>query len=545
VVEVSRPATCGFSTGATMASRTGKLPPPSEKKTLEPPGESVDEDPSGSNAENIAVTSKRKASFDDSSLPSCSACGIYKANSKLLICDGCDAEYHLACLRLKSVPKGRWFCGESARLVASVLCSPPYVSLTFLRFLSVDCKANDTASLHDLLDTRVEQYPAEYTRYGEICWGLSDVGYGWWPCLLDDPRLISGQPELLNEAVKFLGLKRLVYFFKRDDSPFAVLGEVKIKTWDDGLVADFHNDPVAKSHSKEMFDLFQSAMGMAMAEQVKHPEHRLESVHPESTARVTLGAKNSRKPKTKHQRRSTPVNSRQTGKGKAATSAGGTSIQNLDTEKGIQSVDTCSQIPKASSSDSLPAVSNCSTFEYEATTSAGGTTEQSMNTEMDIQRVDTSSQVSTASSSAGPDISLKCSVFEQSMDTEMDIQRVDTSSQVSTASSSDGPDISLKCSVFEHGATTSAEGTPKGFVILSNRLTATFAEAREEVDRHGLKMPKEWRFFVPDLGPVTLVQESILGPIHAFLQDINPSSHGQGTIQNHVKVYFVPDTQGI
>jgi hypothetical protein len=82
-------------------------------------------------------------------------------------------------------------------------------------------------------------------------------------------------------------------------------------------------------------------------------------------------------------------------------------------------------------------------------------------------------------------------------------------------------------------------------MILPNHLTATFAEARLEIGRQGLKMPATWQFFIPDLGALSLVQESMLGPMEAFLNQINPLSHGQGTIQNHVKVYFVPDTEGL
>ena len=42
------------------------------------------------------------------------ACGICGDGGSLLICDGCEGEYHMGCLRpaLKSVPEGNWECDE-------------------------------------------------------------------------------------------------------------------------------------------------------------------------------------------------------------------------------------------------------------------------------------------------------------------------------------------------------------------------------------------------------------------------------------------------
>jgi len=47
----------------------------------------------------------------DHGLDSCAICGD---GGNLLICDGCEGEYHMECLRpvLKSVPEGQWNCDE-------------------------------------------------------------------------------------------------------------------------------------------------------------------------------------------------------------------------------------------------------------------------------------------------------------------------------------------------------------------------------------------------------------------------------------------------
>jgi hypothetical protein len=50
---------------------------------------------------------------DDEVESKCVKCSKVKARQILLLCDGCDAGYHLTCLKplLNEVPEGDWFCG--------------------------------------------------------------------------------------------------------------------------------------------------------------------------------------------------------------------------------------------------------------------------------------------------------------------------------------------------------------------------------------------------------------------------------------------------
>jgi PHD-finger len=52
---------------------------------------------------------QRNHAHDD---PACERCGSAANEAEMLLCDGCDCAYHLACLRppLKSVPAGDWYC---------------------------------------------------------------------------------------------------------------------------------------------------------------------------------------------------------------------------------------------------------------------------------------------------------------------------------------------------------------------------------------------------------------------------------------------------
>ena len=86
-----------------------------------------------------------------------------------------------------------------------------------------------------------------------------------------------------------------------------------------------------------------------------------------------------------------------------------------------------------------------------------------------------------------------------------------------------------------------------GFVKLSSLKSSTFADARVAI-LEDLEKPlslaaapdKEWRFFVPGLGPVSTKQESNLGPLYAFLRQTTMDRHlGDGTLLHPIKVFLV------
>jgi hypothetical protein len=178
----------------------------------------------------------------------CRTCGKDDDHANLLLCDKCDAHYHIYCLipALKKIPTDEWFC-------------PP-------------CETYRGDGLDELVAALP---PAITCRFGEIVWAQGGSGYGWWPSCIFDPRLTIGVTRA--QARKQIGKKFLVYFLQCDDTlPFDLLHDKKIVTWEQGLSEDFHIGKAAKAAGKNRFKNFQQALQAATMEQGKALEYRLD-----------------------------------------------------------------------------------------------------------------------------------------------------------------------------------------------------------------------------------------------------------------------------
>lgn len=79
-----------------------------------------------------------------------------------------------------------------------------------------------------------------------------------------------------------------------------------------------------------------------------------------------------------------------------------------------------------------------------------------------------------------------------------------------------------------------------GFITLESS-NATFVDARQviqaEMDPESL--PKEWKFFLPPLGPVSRRQEARLGPVGTFLLKTFDNKLGEGTVQKPFHIVLI------
>jgi hypothetical protein len=89
----------------------------------------------------------------------CLCCSEDNDHANILLCEGCNDEYHTYCLDppLRAVPSGDWYCSK---------CKIPSFQ-------------------DDGLDQLVSALPPSYTsRFGEVCWAQGGNGFGYWPSLL-------------------------------------------------------------------------------------------------------------------------------------------------------------------------------------------------------------------------------------------------------------------------------------------------------------------------------------------------------------------------
>lgn len=115
-------------------------------------------------------------------------------------------------------------------------------------------------------------------------------------------------------------------------------------------------------------------------------------------------------------------------------------------------------------------------------------------------------------------------------------------------------EVRLKASAADDSSSTSPVLVDVGFVRLDSRLTATFAVCRQVIEEElasenaALAPNWEWRFLVPNLGPLSKKQESKFGPMLAFLKNatcaVEPLKNvGNGSLQNPVQVTLVDAPQ--
>jgi len=196
----------------------------------------------------------------------CRVCRKDNDHANLLLCEACNAEYHLYCLNppLQAVPLGDWYCGK---------CKPSRQQLA------------EPKRDYDIdgLDYMVSALPPLYTeRFGEVVWAQGGPGFGWWPSYIYDPRMTVGGARDL--ARKHLGRRHLVYFFQCHEAPFAVLPDSKIMEWNEGLAENLHLGKVARHTGKNRSIMYDEAIKVAILELGKAIDHRMDWNHPDPNA---------------------------------------------------------------------------------------------------------------------------------------------------------------------------------------------------------------------------------------------------------------------
>lgn len=332
----------------------------------------------------------------------------------------------------------------------------------------------------DGLDRLVNALPPVFTsRFGEICWAQGGVGFGWWPAFIYDPRLTVGSARQL--ARKYLGKRHLVYFFECHDAPFACLVDSKMAKWEDGLLEDYHIGKTAKASGRARLRLFQQALQAATVELGKPVELRMDFNHTDQPQ--ILPSPKFKKPK----RRLMTSPKRGFDQNGGSHGAKRRNIRGFPLLSEISPTTDPSQNQKSTSRNLSRAI--------EALAVA--------NTENE--------------SAFDKDVELCCKLL---------LKRA--------TEPSGGTDVKLDKESLSN----------VGFVNLPSRKNSTFEDAREKIEKElvpdFLPVGKEWRFFVPGLGPMSQKQEKSLGALYKFLRLTTwDTSVGDGTPLHPVKLIIV------
>ena len=352
-----------------------------------------------------------------------------------------------------------------------------------------ECKAKVEHSDDDGLDALVDALgPCFTSRFGEVCWAQGGAGFGWWPSFIYDPRHTIGSAREL--ARKNIGRRHLVYFFECHDAPFSVLSSAKITEWEAGLIDDFHLGKVACGAGPKRTNTFRQALQAATVEAAKPIEMRLDWNHSELPQILpSPKLKKNPPPQLKKKRR------KKVSSAKCSLSA---------------------ELPFKPKPRSRPRG-----FPLMKETSSMMQVPTRRNLVCALEAITTIKK-----GCANP-------IVEFADDGELFVKLMQQQY--------------IPAEGLSPGVSTSTAGERSknvGFIKLMSRKSSTFADARrvieEELVSDALASTLEWRFFVPDLGPVSRKQEESLGPILSFLcKATHETNLGVGTLMHPLKVFII------
>lgn len=412
----------------------------------------------------------------------CQKCHQDDDHANLLLCEGCNDEYHIYCLDppLESVPDGDFYCENCKHMH----------------------RIEQQASNDNLLQL-VSCLPPDYTRrFGEVVWAAGGVGFGWWPSVIYDPRLtVDGARKL---SLKHLGKKHLVYFFGCTDAPFTVLQDSKLIPWEEGLIEGHDVGKTAKGNGKNRFRMFQHAMQAAMVENDKpihirlswNNEDEIDGAGEPSPIPIPIPTPSpaiSTTPKKPAQSSTSSNNN--------TPSAKGTKESSPKERKRKRS-----RSPRPSSTD--PDDSSPNNY--------NSTTKSRINKKS--QKVNKIRQETDENETNQP---FFCKLFLVS-----DPQHLEDRSKIKS----------------------SQQKKNIGFVTLSCKVSCTFADARvsigEQLDDDCLPAKGRWKFYVPNLGPVSKKQEKKLGAMLDLLTSADKDEdYGDGSTSNPLQIAIIPNSQ--
>jgi hypothetical protein len=391
-----------------------------------------------------------------------------------------------------------------------------------------------------------------------------------WPACIYDPRMTMGGARM--QALKHLGKRYLVFFFQCSDTPsFEILPVSKILTWEEGLAESFHLGKTARGSGKTRHGQFRKALQEACMEESLPKERRLDWNHQGGTGAEqggTAGASRiclpSPKKVSRGRKRRRTENTTTTGHiaPRATTTndkdnRGGGTVVRLSAfarrvvEKKVARrtlpFTARTQHSGAPAGDSISTGTGTAPDDDTAPPKSAivANINHSSINERRAPAPEEEQRKQPGAAATAPVVLATAPQQDESADGVMycKVQReIRVKAAAAGCRSSTSPlstDDSSTVPVF----------VDVGFVRLDSRESATFAVCRQVIeeelasDNASLPPEWEWRFLVPNLGPLSIKQESRFGPMLAFLNNVavgeQRKSVGNGSLQNPVQITIV------
>jgi hypothetical protein len=395
------------------------------------------------------------------------------------------------------------------------------------------------------------------------------------------------------QALKHLGKRYLVFFFQCSDTPsFEILTLNKIVSWEQGLAESFHLGKTARASGKTRHGQFRKALQEAAIEESLPKERRLDWNHQGGGAGKDAddGGRSLPLPKKagrgrKRRRAENNNNTATASDNNAPPVAAATSIKNNRVGRTVRPASFARVVEKKAARRNLSL-----TLPTKPNPRADQSTSIDTNTSQADDFVRSAKSKSTAIVNIScaehvapePDEQQQQPAKQMALEPQVRQPRTATATATIVATAQDdSADGVMYCKVQREIRVKGAAGAPGrtsasplatadwtsplppppvllevGFVRLDSRQTATFADCREAIEEElasdgALPLHWEWRFLVPNLGPLSKKQESKFGPMLSFLKNAAPPpplgggvhakniNVGVGSLQNPVQITLV------
>jgi hypothetical protein len=343
-----------------------------------------------------------------------------------------------------------------------------------------------------------------------------------------------------HEARKNLGKKHLVYFFECYGSPFAIVNSNKIMSWEEGISDDFHLGRAARNHGKLRYGMFQHALQAATIEESKPIFQRLDWNQTAADPLTFL-------PSPVKQSSPVKIIRKKDRDRKRSRSGGKSSLQSESEPEKKRTVTDVAVVAAPAPAVKPVAKAKKPVAKANLNVAFGAAIAPARANPAAIAPVRANraavaparaNRAAVAPARANPAAVAPARVNRAAVAPVRANPAAVAPARATANRIVETEDSKMVWTCIKKGQ-PGEEDQSIGFFILSSRKKS-FVEARQAMVDQGLPINMDYRFLVPNLGPVSFKQEALFGSMLTFLEGCTPQAElGEGSFANPVKVFMV------